>query len=90
LVHDRISVRMFIGAYTRGEWALANAGKLDRSVLLIHGGDDKLTSVDASRRFAEKAGKNVEFKIWEGMYHELHNEKNRDEVFGYIIDWLEK
>jgi len=90
LVHDRISVRMFIGAYTRGEWALANAGKLDRSVLLIHGGDDKLTSVDASRRFAEKAGKNVEFKIWEGMYHELHNEKIKDEVFSYIVDWLEK
>lgn len=90
LVHDRISVRMFISAYTRGEWALANAGKLDRSVLLMHGGDDKLTSVDASRQFAEKAGKNVEFKIWEEMYHELHNEKIKDEVFEYIIDWLKK
>ncbi|MBE9509660.1 MAG: alpha/beta hydrolase [Bacteroidetes bacterium] len=90
LVHDRISVRMFISVYTRGEWALANAGKLDRSVLLMHGGDDKITSSDASRRFAEKAGKNVELKIWEGMYHELHNEKIKDEVFGYIIDWLKK
>lgn len=90
LVHDRISVRMFIGAYTRGEWALANAGKLDRSVLLMHGGDDKITSADASHRFAEKAGKHVELKIWEEMYHELHNEKIKDEVFEYIIDWLKK
>lgn len=90
LVHDRISVRMFISAYTRGEWALANAGKLDRSVLLMHGGDDKITSAGASRRFAEKAGKYVELKIWEEMYHELHNEKIKDEVFEYIIDWLKK
>ena len=90
LVHDRISVRMFISAYTRGEWALANAGKLDRPLLLMHGGDDKLTSADASRRFAEKAGKNVEFKIWKEMYHELHNEIIKDEVFEYIIDWLKK
>jgi alpha-beta hydrolase superfamily lysophospholipase len=90
LVHDRISVRMFISAYTRGEWALANAGKLDRFVLLMHGGDDKITSAGASRRFAEKAGKYVELKIWEEMYHELHNEKIKDEVFEYIIDWLKK
>jgi len=90
LVHDRISVRMFINVYARGEWALANAGKLDRSVLLMHGGDDKITSADASCQFAEKAGKNVEFKIWKEMYHELHNEKIKDEVFGYIIDWLKK
>lgn len=90
LVHERISVRMFISAYTRGEWALANAGKLDRYVLLMHGGDDKLTSADASRRFAEKAGKKVELKIWEEMYHELHNEKIKDDVFAYIIDWLNK
>jgi alpha-beta hydrolase superfamily lysophospholipase len=81
---------MFVSVYTRGEWALANAGKLDGSVLLMHGGGDKITSADASRRFAEKAGKNVEFKIWEEMYHELHNEKIKDEVFGYIIDWLKK
>lgn len=90
LVHDRISVRMFISAYTRGEWALANAGELDRSVLLMHGGNDKITSANASCRFAEKAGKYVELKIWEGMYHELHNEKIKDEVFGYIMKWLEK
>ena len=88
LVHDKISVRMFISGYTLGEWALANAGKLDKSVLLMHGGDDKITSPDASLQFAEKAGKNVEFKIWKGMYHELHNEKIKDEVFEYIIDWL--
>ena len=90
LVHDKISVRMFISVYSRGEWALANAGKIDRSVLLMHGGDDKITSPDASLQFAEKAGKNVELKIWEGMYHELHNEKIKDEVFSYIVDWLDK
>ena len=90
LVHDRISVRMFLSVYIQGEWAIANAGKLDKPVLLMHGGDDKITSVDASFKFAERAGTNVKFKIWEGLYHELHNEKNKDEVFEYISDWLKK
>jgi alpha-beta hydrolase superfamily lysophospholipase len=27
-------------------------------------------------------------KIWDGGYHELHNEPFKDEVFKYIIDWI--
>ncbi|MBO7196781.1 MAG: alpha/beta fold hydrolase [Clostridia bacterium] len=36
-----------------------------------------------------KYGANVELKFFEGARHELFNEINRDEVFSYIIAWLE-
>ena len=36
-----------------------------------------------------KQGANVELKLFEGARHELFNETNRDEVFKYLIAWLE-
>jgi acylglycerol lipase len=31
----------------------------------------------------------ADLKIWEGGYHELHNELFKDEVFSYILQWIE-
>ena len=57
--------------------------------LLMHGSDDKICSPEGSREFASK-NKNVELKIWDGGYHELHNEPFKEEVFRYIINWINK
>ena len=54
----------------------------------MHGSDDKITSYKASRNFTLNAGNNTYFKEWPGCYHELHNEPNKEEVFRFIIDWL--
>jgi acylglycerol lipase len=48
-----------------------------------------LTSPEASREFAAKSDM-VELKIWDGGYHELHNEPFKEEVFKYIINWINK
>ncbi len=87
LVHDRISARLFLGSYNAGKWALENAHNFDEDLLLMHGGDDKITSPQASREFAEKA-KKCTLKIWDGMYHEIHNELGWEEVVNYTIDWI--
>jgi alpha-beta hydrolase superfamily lysophospholipase len=58
-------------------------------VLLLHGSDDQLTSPEGSREFAGKTNM-AELKIWDGGYHELHNEPFKDEVFKYILNWIKK
>lgn len=30
-----------------------------------------------------------DFKIWEGMYHEIMNEEKGDEVVNYLIHWVD-
>jgi alpha-beta hydrolase superfamily lysophospholipase len=87
LVHGSISVSLFHSAVAAGNYALANARDLKIPVLLMHGSEDKITSPDASREFASKSDK-VELKIWEGGYHELHNELFSEEVYLYIINWM--
>ncbi len=88
LVHDKISARLFVGMYESGLWALEHAAEISLPLLLMHGSEDKITSAEASREFAEKAGENVTLKIWDGLYHETHNEPEQAEVFSKIINWL--
>lgn len=87
LVHDRISVALFNEAVLTALYDLENASSLEVPLLLMHGGGDLITSAGGSRQFAAFAP-GVDLKIWEGGYHELHNDIIREEVFGYIAGWL--
>lgn len=90
LVHDRVSARMFVGFYQSGIWALQNAHALNLPLLIIHGSADRLTSVEASREFAQKAGEKCILKVWQGLYHELHNEPEQGEVLEFVLGWMEQ
>jgi acylglycerol lipase len=88
LVHDKISARLFVDMYETGLWALDHAAEFPLPLLLMHGSADPLTSAKASQEFAEKAGDKVTFKLWDGMYHEIHNEPEKEEIFKFMLDWL--
>lgn len=89
LTHDRITPALGTAMIAAGEWILAHAEELCCPLLLMHGDADQITSAIASRAFAEKAGDACALKIWEGSYHELHNEPGKKEVIGHILNWLE-
>jgi len=36
----------------------------------------------------EYSGDNVNLRFWDGFYHELHNEPEKDDVFSFIAGWL--
>jgi acetyl esterase/lipase len=88
LVHDRISARLFAEICRSGQWALDHASEFPLPLLLMHGGDDRLTSAEASRQFAEKAGGKVTLRVWDGLYHEMHNEPEKGEVQAFMLEWL--
>ena len=89
LNHDLVSVRFGIDMLRAGEWALEHAAQFLLPLLLMHGGADSITSADASRRFAERLGGRCTFKLWEGLYHEIHNEPQKQEVFDFMTAWLQ-
>ena len=90
LVHGNISARMFISIYQSGRWALEHASEFPLPLLLMHGGDDKIISLEASREFASKVTGKCTFRIWDGLYHEIHNEPEKQAVFAFLISWLNK
>ncbi|HKK42424.1 MAG TPA: alpha/beta hydrolase, partial [Bacteroidales bacterium] len=89
LVHDRISVSLFDNAMNAAKYSLSHASELTVPTLLIHGSDDLICSPAGSKEFASKSDL-VTLRIWEGGYHELHNEAFREDVFRFITDWMGK
>jgi alpha-beta hydrolase superfamily lysophospholipase len=90
LVHNKISARLFISMYESGLWALDHAAEFPLPLLLMQGSADRLDSLDATKEFATKAGAKVTLRVWDGFFHELHNEPGKAEVFKMIVEWLEK
>lgn len=88
LVHDKISAGLFLQCYEAGLWALEHASEFKLPLLLFHGTEDKLTSPQASEDFASHVKEKVTFRLWDGFYHEAHNEPEKEEVLKYIATWL--
>ena len=70
----------------------ARAAEVQVPYLLLHGTADKITHPDGSRDFhARTASADKTLKIYDGYYHELHNEpaSERAKVFADAIAWLD-
>ena len=89
LVHDQISASHVVDMLGRGEKLIARAEDWTLPLLLMHGTEDRIASVEASRTFAEKAGPIVTFVPWEGYYHEVHNDIGKEKVIEKMISWLD-
>lgn len=87
LNHGRISFQLLNSIIKSGLWAVDNADKLEIPTFLHHGSADKITSPISSKKAAENS-KLIEFKEWEGAYHELHNDFCREKLSGHIISWI--
>ncbi|HEX2981751.1 MAG TPA: alpha/beta hydrolase [Anaerolineaceae bacterium] len=88
LVHDRISARMGLDVISSGKWAIEHADEMRLPLLLVHGSADRITSCNGSDAFAAKVKGDVTFKLWEGGYHELHNEPDQAQVIQTLVDWV--
>jgi len=87
LVHDRVTLT-FLDIRGAGSWALKHAADLTVPTLVMHGDADRITSSAVSRAFAAAAGGACTLKLWEGFYHEIHNEPGKEQVFDYLVEWL--
>jgi len=58
--------------------------------LALHGGADPLTLPSSARVIQERSGSpDTTVKIYDGLYHELHNEPEHDRVLADVTAWLE-
>jgi alpha-beta hydrolase superfamily lysophospholipase len=74
-----------------GETMPQRAPALTAPLLVVHGSDDRLIPVDGSRRLVECVGStDVELKVYPGLYHEVFNEPERDQVLGDVVSWMLK
>jgi alpha-beta hydrolase superfamily lysophospholipase len=89
LVHGMITARYFWIIHQQGAYAMRHVYKINKPFLLMHGSDDRITSPKASEEFVANTSDRTRLRIWDGLYHELHNEFEYKEIAKYIMDWLD-
>ena len=89
LVHNKISSEAGMGILERGAFLNNFSGKMPIPTLILHAIEDKLTSFPASEAFSKRVSGDVTFKKFQGLYHEIHNEPEKQEVLSYILGWLD-
>ena len=89
MVHDKLSTRAGISLLRGSEFLDAYSGDVEVPLLIMHGGDDQITSKEASLEFSQRISGDIQYKEWPGLYHEIHNEPEKEEVFEYMKSWIE-
>jgi alpha-beta hydrolase superfamily lysophospholipase len=73
-----------------GDTMPQRAPALTAPLLVVHGEQDKLVPVDGSRRLVECVGsKDVQLKVYPGLYHEVFNEPEQAAVLDDVAAWIE-
>ena len=84
--------RLMIGAYSKKGYKMQN--KLLPIYLMAGKNDTIIQSVKSFKKqkeFLNELGyRRVGIRVFENMRHEMHNEENKEEVFKYILDKLNR
>lgn len=71
------------------DYLIKNLSKYEYSCLILHGGSDKIIPKAASVNLYESiSSKDKSIKIYPQLYHEILNEKERDEVIEDLLQWI--
>ncbi|HSQ18076.1 MAG TPA: lysophospholipase [Anaerolineales bacterium] len=89
LVHGTATLAMAKYTIEAIPWAYAHASEWDLPVLIMHGDADAIAFVSGSEEFASKIAQDCTLKIWPGLWHETHNEPEKEQVLAYALGWLD-
>jgi alpha-beta hydrolase superfamily lysophospholipase len=87
--HGRVPTGIGRALLQVGETMPQRAPALTAPLLVVHGSDDRLIPVAGSRRLVECMGStDVQLKVYPGLYHEVFNEPERDQVLDDVVSWI--
>ena len=87
LVHKKISARSGMMVMNRGQWILEHACDNKNKMLIMIGSDEGIVNKESVDKFC-KLCPNITYKVWPGLYHELHNEPERRQIFDFSLKWM--
>ena len=89
LVHGKTSSRLGMYFINTGAYVRENANEVTIPTLIMVGSAEGIVSKSAIDDFCEKSEKSEKI-IWDGLFHELHNEPEKDDVLEFAFNWLQK
>ncbi len=89
LVHGRISIKMFSEVNKSIRKIETESNRIDIPILLIHGKKDKIISYKGTENVAKKI-KYSNLKLWEKVFHEPHNDYEKNQILKYYFNFINK
>lgn len=89
--HGKMPVRLSAEMLRAMQRVADEFHKVTLPLFILHGSGDKLVDLAGGELLYEKAGsKDKTLKIYKDLYHEIHNEPEREMMFSDLQNWLEK
>jgi alpha-beta hydrolase superfamily lysophospholipase len=87
IVTPRFGMEMFKAS----KGAMRSAPDIIMPVLLQQAGSDKIVIPEKSKEFFDNLGSaDKTWHLYDGLYHQLHEEPEKDQVLGDLYNWLDK
>lgn len=87
--HGPVRARMGAEMLRAGNEVKEQLDALTLPFLVLHGTDDALTDPMWSQHLYDRAASDDKtIHLYEGLYHEVHNEPERDRVLSDLADWI--
>ena len=72
-------------------WLGENLKNYSYPCLILHGGDDRIVDKASARYLYENvSSKDKGIKIYDGFFHEILNEAEKDQVLSDIQHWIDE
>jgi acylglycerol lipase len=86
---DKTPARLGIEMLRAMERVMSNAGVISLPLLILQGSDDMLSHPQGAQMLYDLVSSSDKtLKVYEGLYHEVFNEPERDTVLSDVADWL--
>jgi acylglycerol lipase len=82
-----VSARLGWTMVEQGNWLLDHAEEFPLPLLLVVGSNERIVARNKIEEFARLAPQ-VDLKIWQNLYHETHNEPDKEMVFQFELKWV--
>ena len=92
-IKDRMSVRFAAGMNQTVDAVRSAAGRIERPILVLHGGSDPICPVAGSRHLyaslTEEVGKKSALEIYPDLRHEIFQEPDRQQVWQDMLRFID-
>jgi lysophospholipase len=89
MVYGTITPRWYTEMNTARELVNGHVGRIEIPLLMMISTGDLICDHEVARRYAHQWGGEAEVEEYAGLYHEIFNEPEQDQVLNRLTTWLE-
>jgi acylglycerol lipase len=89
LVHDKATLQMAKTMMDMIAYVLEHTAEINVPLLIMHGTADQVVYCRGSEDMAREIKTGCALKLWDGFFHETHNDPGKEQVIEHLIHWLE-